>query len=75
MGSGLMDSFLIHTGEKIVILGGAVAMIWAGIWRIYKTARNVDKILDNHAEEKDARDAISHPAIPHPTLDEKRARA
>ncbi len=27
------------------------------------------------AEEKDARDAISHPAIPHPTLDEKRARA
>lgn len=53
-------------------MGGAIGVMMAGILRIYKTARNVEKLLEHGEEEKTAREKLAVDLKAHIEMEEAR---
>jgi DNA anti-recombination protein RmuC len=71
-----MDSFLPDTfkiiAENVVLFGGAVMGIYYGLKRVYTTARNVEKLVENSEKNSVAQEAVRADLSAHTQLENER---
>lgn len=67
----LPDTFKI-IAENVVLFGGALMGIYYGIKRVYTTARNVEKLVENSEKNSKSQEAVRTELLSHTQLETER---